>query len=179
MNGKKNKQTFGTLALAMFWFVLLSGVLLAVPFDVKTPYLSISNMLVSNPWASLIRNAHFWSSQFFLVLSLIHIYDHFHYKEKIGLKKGMAFRLSSGVLIIFLALLSGFLLKGDSDSEQARLILETLAQRIPLIGTSLAFSLLGDPGSFQLIYVHHIATFTLFYHHHHGGTQPQILAFGR
>ncbi len=162
MNSKKNKQTFGTLALAMFWIVLFSGVLLAVPFDVKTPYLSISSLLVSNPWASLIRNAHFWSSQFFLILSLIHIYDHFHYKEKIGLKKGMAFRLSLGVLIIFLAMLTGFLLKGDSDAGQARQILETLAQRIPLIGKSLAFSLLGDSGSFQLIYVHHIATFTVF-----------------
>ena len=162
MNSKKNKQTFGTLALAMFWIVLLSGVMLAVPFDVKTPYLSISNIMVSNPWASLIRNAHFWSSQFFLILSLIHLYDHFHYKEKIGLKKGMAFRLSLGVLIIFLAMLTGFLLKGDSDSEQARQILETLAERIPLIGKSLAFSLLGDTGSFQLIYVHHIATFTVF-----------------
>lgn len=162
MNSKKNKQTFGTLALAMFWLVLLSGVMLAVPFDVKTPYLSISNIMVSNPWASLIRNVHFWSSQFFLILSLIHLYDHFHYKEKIGLKRGMAFRLSLGVLIIFLAMLTGFLLKGDSDSEQARQILETLAQRIPLIGKSLAFSLLGASGSFQLIYVHHIATFTVF-----------------
>ncbi|HKI88217.1 MAG TPA: hypothetical protein VKA38_04260, partial [Draconibacterium sp.] len=162
MNSKKNKQTFGTLALAMFWLVLLSGVMLAIPFDVKTPYLSISNIMVSNPWASLIRNAHFWSSQFFLILSLIHLYDHFHYKEKIGLKKGMAFRLSLGVLIIFLAMLTGFLLKGDSDSEQARLILETLAKRVPFIGKSLAFSLLGDTGSFQLIYVNHIATFTVF-----------------
>ena len=74
----------------------------------------------------------------------------------------MAFRLSFGVLIIFLAMLTGFLLKGDSDSEQARLILETLAKRVPFIGKSLAFSLLGDTGSFQLIYVNHIATFTVF-----------------
>ena len=158
----REKMTFGTLALSMFWIVLVSGVLLAVPFDVKKPYLSISGFMVSNPWASLVRNLHFWSAQFFLIFSLIHIYDHFHYKEKIGLKKGMAWRLSLGVLIIFLAMLTGFLLKGDADSLQARQILETLAQRIPLIGKSLAYSLLGDSGSFQLIYVHHIATFTVF-----------------
>jgi hypothetical protein len=159
---KKNKSTFGTFALSMFLLVLLSGVLLAIPFDVKNPYLSISNILVTNPWASRIRNFHFWSSQFFLVISLIHIYDHFHFNEKIGLKKGMAFRLSIGVLIIFLAMLTGFLLKGDSDSQQARHILETLALRIPIIGQSLAFSLLGDADNYQLIYVHHIATFTIF-----------------
>ncbi len=158
----RDKMTFGTLALSMFWIVLVSGVLLAVPFDVKMPYLSISGFIVSNPWASLIRNLHFWSAQFFLIFSLIHIYDHFHYKEMIGMKKGIAWRLSAGVLIIFLAMITGFLLKGDADSVQARQILETLAQRIPLIGKSLAYSLLGDSGSFQLIYVHHIATFTVF-----------------
>ncbi len=161
-NVNREKLTYGTLALSMFWIVLVSGVLLAVPFDVKMPYLSISGFIVSNPWAVVIRNLHFWSAQFFLILSLIHIYDHFHYRERIGMMKGMAWRLSAGVLIIFLAMITGFLLKGDADSIQARQILETLAQRIPLIGTSLAYSFLGDPGSFQLIYVHHIATFTVF-----------------
>ena len=162
MSRKKNKTTFGTLALAMFSLVLFSGVLLAVPFDVNTPYLSVSNIIISSPWASLIRNSHFWSSQFFLILSLIHIFDHFHFKERIGFKKEMAFRLSFGVLIIFLAMLTGFLLKGDSDSQQARQILDTLAQRIPIIGKSLAFSFLGKSDNFQLIYVHHIATLTIF-----------------
>lgn len=146
----------------MFWFVILSGFILVLPFDVEKPYLSISSIMVANPWASLIRNIHFWSSQFFLIFSLIHLYDHFHYKEKIGLKRGMSIRLSLAVLIIFMAMISGFLLKADSDSQQARQILQTLAERIPLIGKSFAFSILGDPDSYQLIYVHHIATFTIF-----------------
>ena len=159
---KKGIGPFGTLALAMFWLVIVSGVLLAIPFDVSTPYLSISKMLVGNPWASFTRNFHFWGSQLFLILSLVHIYDHFHHKKKMGLKKGMAFRLSLGVIIIFLAMLTGFLLKGDIDSQQARRILETLAQGIPIIGKSLAYSLLGTPDDYQLIYVHHMATFTVF-----------------
>ncbi|MCF6332946.1 MAG: hypothetical protein L3J11_06640 [Draconibacterium sp.] len=162
MGKKKKNTTFGTLALALFWLVLISGIFLAIPFDVQTPYLSISNMLVGNPWAAFIRNLHFWSSQFFLIFSLIHIYDHFHFKKKIGLKTGIALRLSLGVLIIFLTMLSGFLLKGDADSEQARQILNTLIQYIPFFGKSLAFSLLGNEGRYQLIYVHHIATFTVF-----------------
>ncbi|MCY1720345.1 cytochrome b N-terminal domain-containing protein [Prolixibacteraceae bacterium Z1-6] len=159
---RKGKTTFGTYAIALFWLVIVSGIFLAIPFDVEDPYLSVSTMMISNPWASLIRNLHYWSSQFFLILSLIHLYDHFHYKKRIGLKKGIAFRLSIGVLIIFLAMITGFLLKGDSDSEQARQILETLAERVPLIGKALAFSLIGASDSYQLIYVHHIATFTVF-----------------
>ena len=94
MKRKKNKTTFGTYALAMFWLVVLSGVFLAIPFDVKEPYFSVSNIMVSNPWASFIRNYHYWSSQFFLILSLIHLYDHFHNKTKIGLKEGKIFSLS-------------------------------------------------------------------------------------
>ncbi len=159
---KADKTTFGTLALAMFWLVLLSGVILAIPFDIASPYLSISKLMIGNPWAAATRNAHYWSSQFFLILSLIHLYDHFHRKKKIGLKPGIAIRLSLGVLIIFLAMITGFLLKGDADSVQARLILQTLAERIPLVGKSIAFSLLGSSDSYQLIYVHHIATFTVF-----------------
>jgi len=162
MKQKKNKTTFGTLAIAMFWLVVLSGVVLAVPFDVTDPYLSVSNIMVLNPWASLLRNFHYWSSQFFLIFSLIHLYDHFHYKSTIGLKVGVSIRLSLSVLIIFLAMITGFLLKGDADSVQARQILQTLAERIPLIGRSLAYSLLGSVESYQLIYVHHIATFTVF-----------------
>ena len=162
MKPKKNKTTFGTLSIAMFWLVVLSGVVLAVPFNVNDPYLSVSSMMVLNPWASLIRNFHYWSSQFFLILSLIHLYDHYHKKSKIGLKTGVSVRLSLSVLIIFLAMITGFLLKGDADSIQARQILQTLAERIPFIGRSLAFSLLGGAESYQLIYVHHIATFTVF-----------------
>lgn len=162
MAKKGNKTTFGTLSLALFWVIVISGILLAVPFDVTLPYLSISKIVVGNPWASLTRNLHYWSSQFFLVFILLHLFDHFHFKEKIGLKAGLALRLSLGVLIIFLALLTGFLLKADNDSLQARRILEALIKYIPFVGDALAFSFLGSEGSFQLIYVHHIATLTIF-----------------
>ncbi|MBN2614521.1 MAG: hypothetical protein JXR71_02395 [Bacteroidales bacterium] len=156
------RSTYGSLSLAFFSFVLLSGILLAIPFNVDKAYTSISELVVMNPWASFTRNLHYWSSQLFLIFSLLHFYDHFHKKSQIGLKKALAFRLALGVLIIFLAMITGFLLKADADSLQARQILFTLTERIPLIGKILAFSLLGKAGSFELIYVHHIATFTIF-----------------
>ena len=150
------------LAIALFSYILISGILLAIPFEVASPYSSISSLLILNPWASFIRNMHFWSSQLFFILSLIHIYDHFHNKKEIGLKKGMAFRLSIGVFIIFLAMLSGFLLKGDADAMQARQIIKSLSLGIPFIGETLSTSFLGNGNDYQLIYVHHIATFTIF-----------------
>jgi hypothetical protein len=156
------KTTFGTVAIALLWLICITGVVLAVPYDILSPYLSISKILTGNPWASLIRNMHYWSSQLFLVVFLLHLYDHFHFKQKIGLKPGMAARLSLGVMVVVLAMLTGFLLKGDNDSEQARLILESLIKLIPFVGEPLAYSLLGSGENMQLIYIHHAATFTVF-----------------
>jgi disulfide bond formation protein DsbB len=154
--------TYGSISLALFIYMMLSGILLAIPFDINHVYESIRQFLVYNPWASFVRNLHYWSSQLFLIFTLFHLYQHYHNKEEINLKKGIAFRLSIGLLIIFMAILSGFLLKGDADSQQARQILDYLISGIPLIGKSLAFSLLGNPDSYLLIYVHHIATFSVF-----------------
>lgn len=156
------KTTYGQISLALFLFVLISGILLALPFNVSKPYASNSSLMVMNPWASFVRNFHYWSAQFFLIFSMLHIYDHYRKNRATGLRPGMGFRLSLGVLIIFMAMLTGFLLKGDADSLQARQILGTLTTGIPLAGKFLSASLLGKEGSFQLIYVHHIATFTLF-----------------
>lgn len=154
--------SFGQLTIALFIVCLVSGIYLAIPFDVAKPYESISLLMIANPVASLFRNLHYWSAQFFLVFSLVHIYDHFKKKKDIKLKKGLWARLSVGVLVIFLAMLTGFLLKGDADSLQAWRILDSLASGIPLIGGILSYSLLGKEGDLQLIYVHHIATFTIF-----------------
>ena len=159
---KRFDTTYGQVALALFAYVLLTGILLAIPFNVNEPYASVSSLMVMNPWASFIRNFHYWSAQFFLIFSLLHIYDHYRKQRETGLKPGIGFRLSIGVLMIFMAMLTGFLLKGDADSLQARQILGSLTAGIPFFGKFLSAALLGNEGSFQLIYVHHIATFTIF-----------------
>ena len=76
------KTTYGQISLALFIYVLLSGILLAIPFDVNKPYASISSLLVMNPWASFIRNLHYWSAQFFLLFSLLHMNDHYRKQRK-------------------------------------------------------------------------------------------------
>ncbi len=156
------KITFGQIALALLTICLASGVLVAIPYDVEKAYLSISTMMVLNPAASFLRNIHFWSAQFFLVAIFLHIWDHFNRKNEITLKKGVWLRLTIGVLIILLVMLTGFLLKGDADSKQAWRILDSLLLDIPIFGNVLSKSILGNEGSLQLVYVHHIATFTIF-----------------
>ena len=157
-----SKTTYGQITLASLVICIISGILLALPYDIGDPFLSISSMMILNPAASFIRNLHFWSAQFFLIFSLIHIWDHFNKSNEIKIKKAVWLRLSLGVMIIFLAMLTGFLLKGDADSKQAWRILDSLLSSIPLMGNVLSFSFLGDEGSLQLVYIHHIATLTIF-----------------
>ncbi len=156
------KSSWGQFTSALFLICILSGIFIAVSYDVENPYASLSTLLIANPAASFFRNLHYWSAQLFLVFSLIHIYDHVKKEKGIRLKTGVWARLSLGVLIIFLAMLTGFLLKADADSLQARRILDSLISSIPLAGNLLSYSLLGREDTFQLIYVHHIATFTIF-----------------
>ncbi|PLX11035.1 MAG: hypothetical protein C0598_09060 [Marinilabiliales bacterium] len=162
INDILGKNTYGQISLALLLICIISGVVLAIPYDVENPLQSIKGMLILNPYASFIRNVHFWSAQLFLVFTLIHIWDYFAKKEKIKSKKGIWLRLSIGILIIFMAMLTGFLLKADSDSLQAFRILESLTLKVPFIGNLLASSFLGEEGDFQLIYIHHIATLTIF-----------------
>ncbi len=156
------KASYGQISLASLVICLISGIILVIPYDVDNPMLSISNMMILNPAASFIRNIHFWSAHFFLVFSLIHIWDHFNRAKEISLKKGVWLRLSLGVIVIFMAMLTGFLLKGDADTKQAWRILNSLIEEVPLFGSLLSASLMGQEGNLQLIYVHHIATFTIF-----------------
>lgn len=156
------KTTFGQLSLSLLVICVVSGIFLVVPYDVNEAYGSISFFMLTNPAASLFRNIHYWSAQFFLLFMVIHMYDHFTRKKALKLNMALWFRLTLGVLIVFLAMITGFILKGDADANQAQRIFSELVDRIPFIGGLIQQTFLGNGESLQLIYVHHIATFTIF-----------------
>ncbi len=155
-------STFGQIAISTFFISGITGIILAVFYDVNQPYNSISTMLISNQPASFMRSLHYWSSQMFLVFSILHIWDHLRKSTEQNVKSGVWIRLTLSIFAIFFVMLSGFILKGDVDSLQAKRILTTLLDSIPLIGNYLSNSLLGSKEDFQLAYVHHIATATIF-----------------
>lgn len=155
-------DTFGGIAVSSLLVCVISGIVLAIPYQVSDPYLSLSQILLSNPSAVIARNLHYWSAQFFLVFTLIHMIDHFRISRERELRIGPWFRLLISVFIVFYALLSGFILKGDADSEQALLIFRSLFESIPLVGELLSQALLGNTESYLLLYVNHISLATIF-----------------
>ncbi len=155
-------DTFGGIAVTALLICVISGVVLAVPFDVFNPYASISAFILSNPGAVIARNMHYWSAQIFLIFIILHIWDHFRLGTESAVRPGVWLRLGLGIMVILYAMLSGFILKGDVDSEEAMRIFNTLIGEIPLIGGQLAYILMGGEGSYLLLYVNHIAIATIF-----------------
>lgn len=135
---------------------------LAIPYDVQRAYDSIALLLITNLPAVVFRNLHYWSAQFFLVFTLLHTLEQIKLRTAANRGLGVWFRLVISLLAVFYVMLSGFILKADADSLQAFRILEALLVKIPLAGKYLASVLLGDGDDFQLLYVHHIATATIF-----------------
>jgi quinol-cytochrome oxidoreductase complex cytochrome b subunit len=152
---------FGNISLASFILIIVSGIILLIPFDVNKPLDSISYWLLSNSSITFLRNIHYWAAQLFLISTVLHIIEHLYKSSEKDVKSGVWFRLTLSLFFIFYVMLSGFLLKGDADSEQAGRIIRSLFEQIPFIGNQIAYSLFGKDGDYQIIYVHHIATATI------------------
>lgn len=155
-------STFGQISFATFFIAIISGIFLAVFYSVQTPFDSISELLLTNPQAALFRNIHYWSAQLFLIFAILHIWDHLRKSTERDVKKGIWLRLTISLIAIFFVMISGFILKGDADSIQAKRILSALLDNVPLIGQYVSYSIMGSVSDFSLIYVHHIATASIF-----------------
>ena len=91
MNLQKLKKfvqfdTAGWVATSGLLLCVLSGVLLAIPYDFTRAYQSVSEILLFNPPGVFIRNLHYWSAQMFFIFSLLHIYDHLRKSTETNIK---------------------------------------------------------------------------------------------
>ncbi len=154
-------ESMGGIATSSMLVCVVSGIFLAIPYKITSPLDSISLMLLDNPAAAFIRNIHFWSAQFLLVFTLLHLIDHFIQKSEYNVSHGIWLRLTLSLPVLLFVMISGFILKGDADAFSAFRILSSLFEKIPIIGNLLGSTLLGNENSLELVYVHHIATATI------------------
>lgn len=152
----------GQIATAAFLVCTLSGIVIAIPYDVTNAYLSVSLIASNNVWSALSRNLHYWSAQAFFIFTLIHLFNHLKKNTPKRLSHSKWLHLVVSVPFLFWVMLSGFILKGDAESEQAHNILNSLLDSIPLIGSALTAFFSGKSDSLQITYIHHIATATIF-----------------
>jgi hypothetical protein len=174
-------DSVGKAAVTSLLICTVSGIILAVPYQVNAPFDAISRILLDNPAAVFVRNIHFWSAQFFLVFIILHLVDHFMQVTEYRVSRGIWFRLTLSLPVIFFVMISGFILKGDPDGVSAFRILASLIGKIPVIGDLLQTGILGSEDNLELIYVHHIATSTvilfMILFEHTGKVWPSFTGF--
>lgn len=154
--------TFGHLSLSAFIFAIISGIPLAIPFDIGHAFDSIQRFTLLSSAAGFYRAAHYWSSQLFVVFTIIHVIEHYAKANEKSLKSGVWVRLCVALPVTLFLMLTGFILKADSEGVLASQVLGGLLASIPLLGESLRRFLLSSSGDAQVIYAHHLATATIY-----------------
>lgn len=155
-------DTAGWIAVTSILLCVLSGVLLAIPYDFTRAYLSVSELVLFNPAGTFVRNLHYWSAQLFFVFTLLHLYDHLKKSTETNIKsKGTWLLLTLVVAILGYEMISGFILKGDAGGIQARRIVASMLGSVPFAGKMLSSAFTGAEDNWQIIYIQHVSTGTI------------------
>jgi ubiquinol-cytochrome c reductase cytochrome b subunit len=174
-------STFGNLAFAAFLIAVLSGIPLSITYNLDRASDSLQLLLLTNNAGVYFRSIHYWSGQFFMLFTLIHVVEHLSKGGEREVKSGLWLRLVLILLFSFFVMLSGFILKADVEGQMAKQILNGLLETIPVIGKDLRIIILGNSESLGLVYIHHLITTTLIIGiviiEHIRRSWPELLAY--
>lgn len=163
------RYTLGTGGLAIYLiFVLFITGLLEMYYYIPTPSqaaISVETITTLVPFGSLVRNLHFWSAQFLVIIVTIHLL-------RVTLTGAYApprrfnYLLGLGLLILVLLLdFTGYMLRWDEGIRWALVVGTNLLKTIPFIGGSVYQFVIGssEPGASTLarFYTWHIFGLTL------------------
>lgn len=153
---------FGRLAFGFLAVSTLSGLAL-VPFYSATRALeSLERLQGGLPWGFFLRALHAFSSFGLLVTTVVHLFQVLSRRTERELPAGAWWRSVLLLPATVLALLSGFVLRGDAAAAEALPVWSRIAETVPFVGPELGRLLLGAiPGDLGAISLHHAATFTL------------------
>jgi len=143
--------------MVSLYLSLFSGVMLSLQYDPATPYYSASSLDILAPFGLFWRSLHFYASQLFFVLLVVHTVAVLVERSYLSLsfKRWLALVLS--LVVALLLLFTGYILRGDSTGSSAGMIAENILLSIPLLGQlldSLLFSL-SDEGV-KRVYANHL-----------------------
>ena len=152
----------GGLAVFLLLILFVTG-LLEMYYYVPTPEQaarSVENINVLVPFGSLIRNLHFWSAQFLVLVVTIHLLR-VVLTGAYGAKRRFNHLLGLGLLVLVLLLdFTGYILRWDEGIHWALVVGANLLKTIPWVGAGLYQFVIGgsEPGPATLIrfYAWHI-----------------------
>ncbi len=147
---------WGGGSLISLFLSILSGIVVALQYDVNNPFYSTTTIELVVPFGSFWRALHYYSSQAFFLLLLAHLAVVL-WKNDETFKRGAWIRLCTTLPCGLLLLFTGYVLRGDATGEAAGAIAEHICLSVPLIGTQLNDLLfdLADSG-LRKVYAHHV-----------------------
>ena len=147
---------WGGHALISLYISVLSGVVIGLQYSSAEPFYSTATIELIVPYGSFWRALHYYSSQAFFLILLIHL-------VAILWAGGYSFtrlawlRLSASVPVALLLLFTGYVLRGDATGEAAGAIAEHITLSMGVIGNPLN-SLLFDisAAGVKKVYTNHL-----------------------
>jgi hypothetical protein len=151
------RLTYGLLAVAV-----LSGLALAPFWSAARPLESLETLNGATPWGFWLRGVHTLSAWGFLLGTLAHLVEVLWRRSDARLSPAVWWRSVALLPVSVLALLGGFLMRGDAEAQAALAVWRETSASFPLAGRALASLLLGVPGAdLAPVALHHAGTFTL------------------
>ena len=146
---------WGEWSLIALFISVLSGVLVAFQYNPATPLYSASSLDVLVPFGASFRALHFYSSQLFFLLMLVHLWAILDRADAYGRRQWI--RLIATLPVALLVLFTGYILRADSTGSSAGLIAENIISAIPGVGgtlNDLLFSITDD--GMKRVYINHV-----------------------
>ena len=147
---------WGGGALVSLYLSIVSGMVVALQFNGAEPFYSTTTIELVVPYGSFWRALHYYSSQAFFLLLVVHLGVELG-KNEMNDQRGAWIRLCATLPCGLLLLFTGYVLRGDATGEAAGAIAEHICLAVPLIGPALNDLLfdLADSGVTK-VYVHHV-----------------------
>ncbi len=166
-SGKREKKNTGLKQrlLAMPWgghtlislyISVLSGVVIGLQYSSAEPFYSTATIELIVPYGSFWRALHYYSSQAFFLLLLVHLVA-ILWKNDYSFSRTAWIRLSASVPVALLLLFTGYVLRGDATGEAAGAIAEHITLSMGGIGNPLN-SILFDisAAGVKKVYTNHL-----------------------
>jgi len=151
------RHTLATGGLAVFLSLVLGFTgILEIFYYIPTPgeaALSIQTLTFLVPFGGLIRNLHYWSAQFLVIVSIVHLLRVVFTGSYLPPRR-FNYLLGMGLFVLAILLdFTGYVLRWDEGIHWALVTGTNLIKSIPLLGTPLYGILVGgaQPGAATLI----------------------------
>ncbi|XOF35147.1 MAG: cytochrome b N-terminal domain-containing protein [Candidatus Electrothrix sp. YB6] len=148
---------WGGHALISLYISVLSGLIIGLQYNAAEPFYSTATIELVIPFGSFWRSLHYWSSQAFLLLLLVHL-GIIIWRNKVPFTRSAWLRLNAALPVTLFLLFTGYILRGDATGEAAGAIAENITRSIPLFGAPLNKVLFdGSAKGVQKVYLNHLS----------------------